>query len=120
MLFRQLKFVIDAMFSNYIPMYLMSKDFFNKIKTKNAVLALNVAINHPSYLSYMATLYNVFGDNLYFIKGPRNSSMNLVFVSTFGANHVLNLPQKYYQDYLIEKLIINNEILSSKIFTIAV
>lgn len=112
--------VLDAMFSNYVPMHLMSKEFLNKLKGKDAVLAINVAINHPSYYSYISTLYHVFGDSLYFINGPRNSSMNLVFVSNGPPSYPLLLPSKYYPDYEIKKFIITEEILSAKIFSLSV
>jgi spermidine synthase len=112
--------VLDAMFSNYVPMHLMSKEFLNKVKNKNALLAINVANIHYSYNNYIATLYHVFGDHLYFVKGQRNLSMTLVFVFDKEPAHPLLLPSEYYPDYKIEKFIINEEILSSKIFSLSV
>jgi len=102
--------IVDAFTSKYIPLHLMSNEFFNNVNLvleDKGVLAINSGNTHPSFYSHLHTVYNVFGDNLYRMDGPNNNLTSMIF-ATKGYEKSDKLP----------KLVIDEKVLNSKIFSI--
>jgi spermidine synthase len=114
--------VVDAFTTNYIPYHLMAREFYCKIFSLlkvNGVIAVNTCNVHPSYLSQVNTIYDVFGDNISYLQGSRNNMSTMLFV-TKSYIDLIGLDHMRCHFFIISpiKLVITDEVRKAKVFTL--
>jgi len=101
--------ISDIFTTSYIPYHIMSEEFLKKVCNvlkDQGVMAVNTCNIHPSFESYVKTVYGVFGDNLYREDGPNNKNCSMIFAARgFPVTDKL------------QKIVMNQKILTSKILT---
>jgi len=66
---------VDVFDSDYMPKGVQKKEFISAIKQmlKNeGVATWNITSEHDTYKQHIKNMISVFGDNMYYLKGPRN------------------------------------------------
>ena len=100
----------------------MSKEFYNKVfglLKVNGVMTINTCNVHPSYLSQIKTIYDVFGDNIGCLNGASNEISTMLFVTKSNIE-LMKIEHIKCHFFVMNptKLIITDEIKNSKIFSL--
>jgi len=103
--------ILDVFTKSYIPHHIMSMEFLVKVNwmlKENGVVVINTCNDHPSFSSHLNTMLHSFPSSLFYrADGPNNNLTSIIFIAK-GCPPTDKL----------EKLVINEKILNSKIFTV--